>query len=412
MLNLHNNNNHSKKAIIIGAGIVGLTTACRLAEEGYLVTIIEQKTKAAEGTSNANAGQLIYNFGAMGSPSFIRSLPKILLNTALHGVIATGLLYPGKWPWALSFIRQCTSEAWLKNSLKLIKMAHRSRDSLTEFCERYDIEFKWRKDGKIITHETEKDLKGAEILAEFHRANGGDHRIISKEECFEREGALIGTTRKIAGGTYLPEAAVGDCHLFCENLAELLTTQLGGKICFNVNVEEILHNKNKVIGIKTPSGILEADIYVVCAGLKSNRILPINFPGRKLITGIKGISLTYPSGSCAPNLSVTDMVGKFVVTRLGERVRVTGYAIFCENLDINQKHVTLLSAKAKSLMPQAALYSEEPYVWTGLRPQTPDDLPMVGKAGAENLYVNAGHGSNGWLLAFGAAELLLEKINE
>ena len=128
--------------------------------------------------------------------------------------------------------------------------------------------------------------------------------------------------------------------------------------------------------------------------------------------GVKGISLSYPIGSSPPNLSVTDAAGKFVVARLGQRIRVTGYAIFSENLNIDQQHVKLLAAKAESLMPKAALFDKEPDVWTGLRPQTPDDLPMIGKAGAENLFVNAGHGSNGWILAFGAAEHLLEKINE
>ena len=157
---------------------------------------------------------------------------------------------------------------------------------------------------------------------------------------------------------------------------------------------------------------MEANLFIVCAGLVSNKLLPKDFVGKKSITGVKGISLTYPSGSHPPSLSVTDTAGKFVVARLGKQIRVAGYAIFSDNLSINQKHVALLASKAKSLMPNAALFDAKPEVWTGLRPQTPDDLPMIGKAGAENLFVNAGHGSNGWLLAFGSAEKLLEKINE
>lgn len=412
MIDHLNTNNHQKNAIVIGAGIVGLTTACRLGEEGYSVTVLEQENNPAQGTSKANAGQLIYNISAMSSPSFLCSLPKMLLRPALSGVIATGLINPSKWPWALSFTRQCTSKAWRQNTLELIKMAHRSRDALNEFRQRHEIEFNWRNDGKIYTHETEKDLAAAKQFAEFQRANGGTHTVITKEECFERESALIGTTRKIAGGTYLSDAAVGDCRLFCQNLADLLTSKLGGKITYDVTAEKMLVNKGNVVGIETSAGTLRADIFIVCAGLVSNRLLPKHFAGRKPITGVKGISLTYPCGSHPPNLSVTDAAGKFVVARLGKRVRVAGYAIFSENLDINKKHVALLAAKAKSLMPDAALFETEPEVWTGLRPQTPDDRPMVGKAGAENLFVNAGHGSNGWLLAFGAAEQLLEKINE
>jgi D-amino-acid dehydrogenase len=412
MVNKNNSNNHSKKAIIIGAGIIGLTTACRLSEEGYAITIFEQKSKPAEGTSKANAGQLIYNFGAMGSIGFLRNLPNVIVNPDLYGVIITGLLHPKTWPWALSFVGQCTTKAWRKNSLNLIKMAHRSRESLDKFCKRHTIDFNWRTDGKIITHETEDDVKSAELLSEFQRENGGTHKVISKEECFEREPALIGTTRKITGGTYISDAAVGDCYLFCQNLAQLLETKFKGRINYNVTAEKMLFDKNKVRGIQTNQGIFEADIFIICAGLTSNTLLPTNFLGKKPIMGVKGISLSYPIGSSPPNLSVTDAAGKFVVARLGQRIRVTGYAIFSENLNIDQQHVKLLAAKAESLMPKAALFDKEPDVWTGLRPQTPDDLPMIGKAGAENLFVNAGHGSNGWILAFGAAEHLLEKINE
>ena len=412
VINNINANNHKKEAIVIGAGIVGLTTACRLSEEGYSVTVVEQKSNPSEGTSKANAGQLIYNISAMSSPSFLRNLPKTLLSPSLTGVIATGLIHPNNWLWALSFMRQCTAKKWRKNTLELIKMAHSSRDALNEFRTRHEIEFNWRSDGKIYLHETEKDLAAAKLFAEFQRTNGGTHTVITKEECLEREDALIGTKRKIAGGTYLSDAAVGDCKLFCKNLADLLTVKFDGKIIYDVTAEKMLLKKGGVVGIETSLGTLEANLFIVCAGLVSNKLLPKDFVGKKSITGVKGISLTYPSGSHPPSLSVTDTAGKFVVARLGKQIRVAGYAIFSDNLSINQRHVALLASKAKSLMPNAALFDAKPEVWTGLRPQTPDDLPMIGKAGAENLFVNAGHGSNGWLLAFGSAEKLLEKINE
>ncbi len=403
---------YKKRAIVIGAGIVGLTTACRLSEEGYAVTVLEQKDKPAEGTSKANAGQLIYNISAMSSPSFLRSLPKTFLTPSQSGVIAAGLIHPKNWQWALSFIGQCSSKNWAKNTHDLIKMARRSRDSLDAFRTRHEIEFNWRRDGKIYTHETEQGLVAARKFAEFQRAHGGTHQVITKEECIERESALTSTTRKIAGGTYLSDAAVGDCHLFCKNMVDILTSKLGGKIIYDVTVHKILTHNDKAVGVETSMNTLEADLFIVCAGMASNRILAKDFKDRKPIIGIKGISLTYPLGKNPPNLSVTDTAGKFVIARLGNQIRVAGYAIFSENLYIDQKHVSLLAAKAKSLMPDAASFEGDPKIWTGLRPQTTDDLPMIGKAGADNLYVNAGHGSNGWILSFGAAELLLEKINE
>lgn len=403
---------NNKSAIVIGAGIIGLTSAYRLASAGYDVTVVDKNEKPAMGTSHANAGQLLYNFGAMGSPSFLRSLPGTILNPALHGVIAGGLCHPKNWPWALSFIAQCRKKAWLENSLKLIKLAQRSRDSLKTFKARHDFDFNWRQDGKIFIHPTPADLLAAEQAADFQRSHGGGHRVISQAECFEREPALIGGNRKIAGATYLPEAAVGNCHLFCEKLAELLTNKYNVQIEYNVKVDEIVRDQDRVTQLQTSKGIIKGDILIICGGPDSNKLLPADFPGKKPIVGVKGISLTYPLGQCPPDLSVTDAAGKFIIARLGDKIRITGYAIFSDNLDINQKHVELLIAKAKSLMPKAAHYDAKPIIWTGLRPQTPDDLPMIGRAGAENLYINAGHGSSGWILAFGSAEKLLEKIIE
>lgn len=403
---------NNKSVIVIGAGIVGLSSAYCLARAGYDVTIVDKNEKPAMGTSHANAGQLLYNFGAMGSPSFLKSLPGTILNPALHGVIAGGLCHPKNWPWALSFIAQCRKKAWLENTLKLIKLAHRSRDSLKEFRALHDIDFNWRQDGKIFIHQTPADLLAAEQAADFQRTHGSGHQIISSKECFEREPALIGGSRKIAGATYLPEAAVGNCHSFCEKLAELLVSKYNAQLDYNVKVEEILRDQERIIGLKTAKGIIKGDIFIVCGGPDSNKLLPKNFSGKKPIVGVKGISLTYPLGECPPDLSVSDAAGKFIIARLGDKIRITGYAIFSDNLDINQKHVALLIDKAKSLMPKAARYDTDPIIWTGLRPQTPDDLPMIGRAGAKNLYVNAGHGSSGWILAFGSAEELLEKITK
>ncbi|MBT5072856.1 MAG: FAD-dependent oxidoreductase [Kordiimonadaceae bacterium] len=405
-------NSRNKNAVIIGAGIVGLSSAYRLACEGYDVTLVEQESEPALGTSHANAGQLIYNFGAMGSPSFLKNLPKTLLHPSRHGVIAAALCHPKNWPWAASFIGQCSPQQWQNNSLKLIKMANRTREALHTLKEQHDIDFNWRGEGKIIIHETEADLIAAEKTAEFQRNHGGNHQVIGRNECLELEPALKESTRKIAGGTYLADAEIGDCNLFCQKLAGVLTNKFKAKIHYDVKVEAIIREKNQIAALKTSKGMIDGDIFIMCTGVNGLKLLPDSFAGKKPIIGVKGISLTYPIGNCPPNLSATDTAGKFVVARLGDQIRVAGYAIFSDNLAINPKHVSLLAKKAKALMPEAANYDEDPVAWTGLRPQTPDDLPMIGKAGFENLYINAGHGSSGWILALGSAEELLEKINE
>ncbi|MBL4602416.1 MAG: FAD-dependent oxidoreductase [Emcibacteraceae bacterium] len=399
----------TKKVIIIGAGIVGLTSACRLAQEGFQVTIIEKNSRPGTGTSQANAGQLIYNFGAMASPSFIKNLPKALTDPN-QGIIAGKLLLPSNWLWALKFLSQSTSNAWQKNSLALINIAHRSRSAMKAFNRRHDIDFNWRKDGKLIIYDNEASLRSAETTAKFQREHGGNHQVISKEKCFELEPALINSARKISGATYLADAEIGDCYAYCKSLADILCRHYGGKIHYNVTVDGFESHKDQISAVKTTNGLIEGDIFIISAGIDSPKLLDRSFPNKSPIIGIKGISLTYPLGSTPPDLSVTDAAGKFVIARLGEKVRVTGYAIFSSDLSINPDHVSKLEEKAKSLMPDAADYAASPDIWTGLRPQTPSDLPMISKAGAKNLYVNAGRGSSGWILSFGSAEKLTDII--
>ena len=400
----------SKKAIVVGAGIVGLTTSCRLAEAGYEVTLVEQGTEPGAGSSMANAGQLLYDYiGAMGSPGFLRSLPNVVLNPD-QGVVISGLARPSHWPWAAAFVKQCTSKAWRTNTRNLIEIAQRSRTSMAGFNRRHAMEYDWKKPGKIIIYQTTEEFAAASEAAKYKEQFGGEFQVLSKTECLDYEPALKGATRKIAGGIFMPNAELGNCYDYCKGLADILVQKLGGRIDYGVKAIKIEQRDGKATALHTANGTITGDIFVVTAGMASPSLLTNSFVGKQPIIGIKGISLTYEMGDQPPGMSVTDAVGKFVMLRLGDKIRIAGYAIFSDNLDIDDKHVTRLKDKAKGLMPHAANWDISPEIWTGFRPQTPNDCPMIGRAGAENIYVNAGHGSMGWMLAFGSAEILLEQI--
>ncbi len=402
----------NKKAVVIGAGIIGLATALRLAQSGFDVSVIEQKSNPGTGSSKANAGQLLYDrISAMGSPGFLRSLPKTILNPD-QGVIVNQLLKPNYWPWAASFIGQCTTKAWQENTQNLLMIAKLSRREMAKFNKQYEIDFNWRKPGKLIIYPDAKALNAAALSAKFQQQFGGEHQVFSKEQCIEYEPALRESSQKIFGAIYLPDAEVGDCHKFCQNLAQILIDSFGVEIKYNTKVEAIEHNNDQVRALRTDHGIINGDLFIVATGSDAPTLLAKNFPEKQPAIGIKGISVTYPLGETPPNLSVTDAAGKFVILRLHDQVRVAGYAIFSDNLDINPTHVQRLEQKARQLMPKAANYDASPEIWTGLRPQTPNDCPMIGRAGYQNLYVNAGHGSMGWMLAFGSAQILLDKITE
>lgn len=399
-----------KTAIVIGAGVVGLTSALRLAEAGYEVTVLERGSEVCDETSKANAGQLLYDrIGAMGSVGFLRGVPGAVFDPD-QGMSLWGLANPVRWPWAMAFLRQCTGPRWQENTRRLLEIAGRSKLEMPMLQARYGVAFDWRKSGKLMVHPTEARLQVADQGLKFQAQFGGEHQMVDRAACLALEPALAGTTRPIAGGIYLPDASVGDCRKFGQQIAAVLTGQLGGVIKFGVEVTGLDKSGGHVIGAQTNQGQFEADLFVVASGQSAGALLRGPFEGKKRIIGVKGVSLTFPAGETPPDLSVTEAAGRFVVMRLGDRVRVTGYAIFSDSAEVKPAYVQALTAKAQSLMPKAARYDVTPEVWTGRRPQTPDDLPMIGQAGAQNLFVNAGHGSLGWTLALGSAAILAERV--
>lgn len=398
-------------AVVVGAGIVGLTSALRLAEAGYAVTVLERNDTVCVGSSKANAGQLLYDrIGAMGSVGFLRGVPGAVFD-ADQGMSMIGLVNPARWPWALAFLRQCTSHRWRENTRQLLEIAARSKQEMPEFQTRYNLAFDWRKSGKLVVHPTEERLRAADQSLQFQAQFGGEHEVFDRAKCLEYEPALRGTTRPIAGGIYLPDASIGDCRMLGGEIANLLCEKLGGQVKCGVQVTGLVKRAGRVTAVQTNQGEITADLFVIASGKSANDLLRAKFAGKKRITPVKGLSLTFPVGEAAPDLSVTEAAGRFVVMRMGDRVRVTGYAIFSDGEQIKPAYIQALTDKAKSLMPKAARYDVAPEFWVGIRPQTPDDVPMIGNAGAQNLFVNAGHGSLGWTLALGSAAVLLDKIN-
>ncbi len=400
------------RAVVVGAGIIGLTTACRLAENGYDVTVIERQGAPGAGSSRGNAGQLLFDrIGAMGSPGFLRALPQSLFDRS-QGLRVQGLAHPSRWHWASRFLYESSQLGWQRNTRMLLELAHLSRQAFDAFRTRHEISFDWRRPGKLVTYATAQGLQAAAEAAAFQAQFGGRHEIVSRRECFTLEPALGQTSRPIAGAVYLPEAEVGDCHECCQELARILQTKLDGTILFNTTLTGYQRAGSRIVGLHCAKRIVSGDIFVLATGIAASAFLPPGFAGRKPMVSVLGLSLTYPTGTIPPNLSVTDASERFVIARLGNRLRIAGGAIVSDRPQIRTIDVQTLKAKAVAMMPQAAQFDADSDPWIGSRPQTPDDLPMIGLAGAENLFVNAGHGSLGWTLAFGSAERLLQAASE
>jgi len=319
-------------------------------------------------------------------------------------------MHPSKWPWGIAFLRQCSGKAWRQNTQRLIEIAHRSQKAMAEFSNQHEIDFSWRKPGKLLVHATAESLATADKTAQFQGRMGGRHQVLDRAQCVAHEPALEATSRRIAGAIYLPDAEIGDCHRFCQVLASILTEKLNVKISYGTKITGLEQKNGRITALTSAQGLIEGDIFVLATGRIASKLLPGRTNNIEPVTGVKGLSVTFPTGDAAPDMSVTDVAGKFVVMRQGHEVRVAGCAIFTDNLTINPDHVSQLINKARALMPGAANYDQPSQIWAGLRPQTPSALPIIKQTGAKNLYINAGHGSTGWILSFGSAEILQERI--
>jgi D-amino-acid dehydrogenase len=396
---------------VLGAGVIGVTTAHYLAEAGHDVTIIDQAAGVATECSAANGAQLSYSYTeVMASPSFLLRLPSLAASTdsAIHvrPPIDTPLIR-----WGLAFIGQCTQRKAAANTRTNLQMAVRSAQLLRDLRNDLRSDFHHREAGKLILLGSAREVDDARRASEVKAGLGVRANVISMDEAVDIEPAIGAMIGPYAGAVYSPGDDVGDAFEFSELLAERLEQRHGARFVFNTQITGLMRERNAVLGVRTAGGDIEADAVVVCLGAWSPVLL------RKadvhiLVTPARGYSLTLPPGRNMPSASVTDFGRRFVITRLGEKVRIAGFADFVGfSTHRDSARIQHLLETARNAAPDAADYGHtENYAWGGFRPLTPDGRPIVGPTQLDGLFVNTGHGTLGWTLACASAEQLVAAV--
>ncbi len=398
------------RTLVLGAGVIGVTSAYYLARSGHEVVVVERRDGPGLETSFANGGQISASHA---EPWATPAAPLKALKWM--GRDDSPLLFhlradPALWAWSLRFLMNCTSRRTMVNTERTLRVALYSRMALAELRDETGIEYDKRCRGVLHIYRDSREFERALVEAELMTRLGCVRRGLEPGECTSIEPALASVSNTLVGGTFSPDDESGDAHKFTQQLAGICAG-MGVEFRYGVNVENILHEGKRIIGIKTGNGVIRADNYVVAMGSYSPiavKRLGISLP----VYPSKGYSLTMPvdNPEKAPQVSITDDEKKLVFSRLGERLRVAGTAEFTGyDTRLNEKRAKSILNGAFDLFPGCCDPDRAEY-WTGLRPTTPDSVPVIGHTKYSNLILNTGHGTLGWTMACGAGRIVADLL--
>lgn len=395
-----------QEIIVIGGGVVGLTSAWWLVEAGYRVTLLERAPAPGMGTSFSNGGQLSYRYV---SPLADAGVPLKAVQWLFqeHGPLRFKPQFDlHQWRWLASFLANCRADVNRRMTNKLLELGDLSRRAMAELAPTVPLDaFQWRDAGKLVVYRTQKAFDAAVAKPD----TAGTRQVWSAAECVAREPALAAMEDRLAGGIYNGGEAVADCYAFCVALAERLAAHPRFAGFIQVEATRILADKGRVTALETSAGPIAADAYVLAAGMQSRALgltAGIDLP----LYPLKGYSLTAPIrlDDVAPEISVTDFERKVLYARIGDKLRVAAMVdMVGEDLSLNEKRLDSLARQVRETMPRAADYTQV-VPWAGLRPATPTSSPIIGATPYANLWLNVGHGPLGFTFACGTASLLAD----
>ncbi|WP_457322810.1 D-amino acid dehydrogenase [Roseateles sp. P5_E11] len=400
-----------KHCVVIGGGVVGLTTAWALLERGHGVTLIERDGEVAQGASRANGGQLSYRYV---SPLADAGVPLKALRWLLD---PDGPLRfkPeanwAQWAWLIAFLRNCRGPVNRRTTERLLALGAYSQASFARLQAQAQLgdSIALRTPGKLVVYR--KPTEFARVAA---RVKGsGAEQALSHDECVALEPALADTEATLAGGIFTPGEAVADCHAFCTALYERLGQherfrgRLGGR------VKSLQRDaQGGVLGVQTELGGIGADAVVLAAGLHS-RALAATVGVELPIYPLKGYSLTAPiqPGHRPPEVSVTDFEKKILYARIGQELRIAAMVdLVGDDLSLDGRRLASLQRSVRATFPHAADY-DRATPWAGLRPATPSGAPILGASGVPGLWLNVGHGALGFTFSFATANIVAELVS-
>jgi D-amino-acid dehydrogenase len=398
------------KVMVLGAGVIGVTTAWFLSKSGHDVTVVDRQAAPGMETSFANGGQISVSHA---EPWANPSAPlKVLKWLAREDAPLLFRVRPDlrQWLWGLSFLRECTPARTRHNIRQIVTLGLYSRATLQALRAETGIEYDALTRGILHFYTSQKELDAALEPARVMREHGCDIEMVSPARCVEIEPALKEARHLLVGGSMTTSDESGDAHKFTQRLASLCAGR--GVRFMQRNILGLLKAGERIDGVHVEGEMLTADAYVVCLGSYSPLVArPVGID--LSIYPAKGYSATVPvkDPARAYSVSLTDDEHKLVFSRLGERLRIAGTAeLNGYDTGLNETRCRALLRRTEQLFPGAGDLQHAEF-WTGLRPATPSNVPYIGATRYPNLFLNTGHGTLGWTHSCGSARALADIVS-
>lgn len=399
------------RIVVVGAGLIGVTSAWYLQAAGHEVTVIERQPGPAQETSLANGGQISVSHA---EPWANPRMPLKALRWL--GREDAPLLWrlradSSQWLWGLRFLGECRARCAQANILALVTLGIYSRTCLQALRTELGLEYDQLARGILHFYTNPRDFEHALPQATLMTSAGCQRIVKSAAECVAIEPALAGAVSPVVGGVFTPDDESGDAYKFVGQLATHCAAR-GVEFRYGLAVNALHETGGRITGVDLAGGeVLRPDVVVVACGSYSARLLrPLGL--RIPVIPAKGYSITISleEAAPAPIVSLTDDECKLVISRLGNRLRVAGTAEFTGyDTSVSPARCAVIVRRVRALFPQLSLDRGVEY-WAGLRPATPGNVPLIGVSRLPNLFVNTGHGTLGWTLACGSGRLLADIV--
>ena len=398
------------KVIVLGAGIIGVTSAYQLAKVGHEVTVVDRQQGPALETSFANAGEVSFGYcspwAAPGIP--MKAIKWLFMEHA--PLILRPRIDAAMLSWMVKMLSNCTAERYAINKSRMLRLADYSRISIAALREETGITYDERMQGTLQLFRTEAQLDASSKDIKALAADGVPFEVLDRDGCIRVEPALKHVRDKIVGGLLTPKDETGDCFKFTNALAKK-AEELGVRFSWGTEIKGLDVDGSRVRGVVTGREKLSADAVVVALGSYSPLLLK-RFGLKLPVYPVKGYSLTIPitDASYAPESTVMDETYKIAITRLGDRIRVGGMAeISGYTNDLGHARRRTLEHSVMDLFPGGD--ARKGSFWSGLRPMTPDGTPVIGPTKIAGLFLNTGHGTLGWTMSSGSARVIADLVS-